>query len=119
MQQQISALIETYFRGLYRGDTDLLRSVFHPQALLFGEVRGQRYQNSVEGFLAVVAGRQSPQQRGEEFRMQVIDVRETGSIACANLRVPMLGFDYFDYVALLHDGNRWQIVNKLFTHVEP
>jgi hypothetical protein len=118
MQQEISTLLDTYFKGLYRGDSALLKSVFHPQAQLFGEVRGVPYFNTLDKFLVAVAGRQSPEQRGEEFRMQVLEVKLLEHIASAHVRCPMLGFDYYDYLSLLREGGRWQIVSKLFIHVD-
>lgn len=118
MQQEISTLLDTYFKGLYRGDIALLKSVFHPQAQLFGKVRGAPYFNTVDKFLAAVAGRQSPEQRGEEFRMRVLDVQVFNHIASAHVNCPMLGFDYYDYLSLLNEGGRWQVVNKLFIDAE-
>lgn len=114
--QEIDSLLKKYFDGLFYGDTTLLRSVFHPQALLFGEVRGAPYQNSLEGFLNAVAQRQSPHQRGEEFCMEALGIEVLNQIAYVKARCPMLGFNYFDYLALVHDGSRWLITNKLFTH---
>jgi 3-hydroxyacyl-CoA dehydrogenase len=115
-QEEIAALLEKYFAGLYYGDVELLRSVFHPQAQLFGDVRGAPYQNSLEGFLGAVAGRESPHQRGEEFQMQAVGVEVMNQIAYVKARCPMLGFNYHDYLALLHEDHRWLITNKLFTH---
>lgn len=114
--QEIDALLKKYFDGLFYGDTALLRSVFHPQALLFGEVRGAPYQNSLEGFLSAVAQRESPHQRGEKFRMEALGIEVLNQIAYVKAHCPMLGFNYFDYLALVHDGARWLITNKLFTH---
>jgi hypothetical protein len=31
----------------------------------------------------------------------------------------MLGFNYYDFLSLLHLDGEWQIVCKVFTHVEP
>jgi hypothetical protein len=117
-QPEITALLKKYFDGLYYGDAALLKSVFHPQALLFGEVRGAPYQNSLEGFLSAVAQRQSPHQRGEEFRMEALGIEVLNQIAYVKARCPMLGFNYFDYLALVHEGGRWLITNKLFTHAD-
>ena len=114
---EIMQLLETYFSGLYHGNTSLLRRVFHPQAQLFGEVRGARYQNTLEGWLTAVAGRRSPRDLGEPFGMEVLDIQVLNQVAYARARCPMLGANYFDFLALLHDGERWLITNKLFTHV--
>lgn len=114
--QEIRALLQRYFDGLFYGDTALLRSVFHPQALLFGDVRGAPYQNSLEGFLSAVGQRESSHQRGEKFAMEMLSVEVLNQIAFVKARCPMLGFSYFDYLSLVRDGDRWLITNKLFTH---
>jgi hypothetical protein len=116
--QEVTTVIHKYFDGLFRGDVELLRSVFHPDAQLFGEVRGKPYRNSIEGFLTAVAGRKSPQAQGEAFAMQLLEVHLVNQVAQVRARCPMLGFNYLDLLALVNDGERWCIVNKTFTHVD-
>jgi len=116
-QAEISTVLDSYMKGLFHGDTELLRTVFHPQAALFGDVRGVPYQNSLDGWLEAVAKRQSPHDLGEQFRMEVLGVEVLNEIAYAKARCPMLGFNYMDYLSLVHHGDRWLIANKLFTHV--
>jgi hypothetical protein len=117
-RKEIDALLKTYFDGLYHGDSARLREVFHPQAQLFGEVRGAPYQNTVDGWLNAVANRPSPQSKGESFQMETLEVQLHNQIAYVRARCPMLGFNYVDYLALMHNGERWLITNKLFTHVD-
>jgi hypothetical protein len=114
---EIAALLDSYLKGLYTGDTELLRSVFHPQATLFGDVRGAPYQNTLEGWLNGVAQRQSPRDLGEAFRMETLGIEVINEIAYAKAHCPMLGCNYMDYLSLLRQGERWLITNKLFTHV--
>lgn len=116
-EREIAALLDTYLDGLYRGDTARLRAVFHPQAALFGDVRGAPYQNTLEGWLEAVAQRQSPFDLGEEFRMRTLGIEVIHEIAYAKAHCPMLGFNYVDYLSLLRHDGRWLITNKLFTHV--
>jgi hypothetical protein len=115
---EIQALLKTYYEGLYHGDPQRLRQVFHPQAQLFGEIRGAPYQNTLEGFVNAVASRESPHARGEPFQMETLDIQLLNQIAYVRARCPMLGNNYFDYLALIHNGERWLITNKLFTHVD-
>jgi hypothetical protein len=115
--QAILDVLKDYFHGIFSGDVALLKSTFHPNATLFGEVKGQPYQKSVDDYLAIVANRQSPAQLGETFQMKPLAIEILDNIAFAKTRCRMLGFNYFDYLALLRHEGRWQIVNKLFTHV--
>lgn len=116
-REQLSALLQRYFDGLYRGDVAMLREVFHRQARLFGEVRGQVSLRELDAWLQAVAGRTSPQQQGEAQRMTVEALRVDGAIALATVRCDMLGFNYLDQLSLLKQAGRWVIVNKLYAHV--
>jgi 3-hydroxyacyl-CoA dehydrogenase len=116
-EHEINQVLDTYFDGLYRGDTARLRAVFHPQAALFGDVRGAPYQNTLDGWLEAVAKRRSPFDLGEAFRMRVLGIEVIQEIAYAKAQCPMLGFNYVDYLSLLRQDGRWLITNKLFTHV--
>jgi hypothetical protein len=116
--QQIAALLDEYCAGLFNGDVARLRAVFRKDAVLFGRVKQQPYYKQIDEYLCVVQGRASPAARGETFAMRTVSIEVCGPIARAVVRCPMLGFDYLDYLSLLHDGERWEIASKLFTHVE-
>jgi len=49
--------------------------------------------------------------------MKIIGVDIMGKIAMAKLHVPMLGYNYYDYLSLTKIENEWKIVAKIFTHV--
>lgn len=113
----ISALMDDYFNGIYYGDTEKMRSVFHPQALLFADLNGQPYLKTIDEYLDVVQTRKSPEATGEAFRMKVLSVEILNDVAYARLHVPVLGNNYYDFIALSKIDGKWLIVNKLFTHV--
>ncbi|WP_420472612.1 nuclear transport factor 2 family protein [Noviherbaspirillum sp. ST9] len=115
--EAVLAVIDAYCTGVYRGDVDLLRSVFHPKAVLFAEVRGAPSCKRLEEYLAIVANRQSPQALGEAYRMKPIAVEVTHEIAFAKVHCPMLGYDYTDYLSFVREAGRWRIVSKVFTDV--
>ncbi|HYD59832.1 MAG TPA: nuclear transport factor 2 family protein [Noviherbaspirillum sp.] len=115
--QAVLEAVDAYCMGVYRGDTGLLKSVFHPKAALFAEVRGQPYYKPLDEYLAVVANRKSPEALGEPFLMKPLAVEVTHEIAFAKLHCPMLGFNYTDYLSFVREDGRWVIVNKLFTDV--
>jgi len=115
--EAVLAVVDAYCKGVFQGDAGLLRSVFHPKAALFAEVRGQPYHKPLDDYLEVVANRQSPQARGERFRMKPVSVEVVHTIAFAKVHCPMYEFNYTDYLSLVHEDGRWMIVNKLFTHV--
>ena len=115
----IVQVLEDYFSGLYTGDVDLLRSVFHPEAASFSDIGGQGYHKPVEDWFADVANRTSSAQLGERCNMRVLSVDVLHSIAMAKVHVPARGFDYYNYLSLLRQDGRWLIVNKVFDDLPP
>ncbi|RZA33307.1 MAG: nuclear transport factor 2 family protein [Lysobacteraceae bacterium] len=113
----ILAVLADYFAGLYTGDTALLRSVFHPDAALFAEVAGQPYHKRLDDYLAGVDTRRSPEELGEPYRMKVLSVDVTYSIATARVHVPAHGFNYYNHLSLVRYEGVWVIVNKTFFDV--
>lgn len=116
-QRAIAAVLGEYFKGLYTGDTALLRTVFHPDAALFAERGGQSYHKRLADYLDGVAQRASPASLGEPYRMKVLAIDVTHDIAMARVHVPALGFNYVNYLSLVRWQRRWVIVNKVFADV--
>jgi hypothetical protein len=110
--------LQVYLDAIYNGTVDALRSTFHPAALLFGEVRGEIVQKSLDAYLKGVASRKSPASQNEPYGMSVLSVEVVGKMASAKVRVRMAGFNYYDFLSLLRVDRKWVIVNKLYTHIE-
>ncbi|HYD58819.1 MAG TPA: nuclear transport factor 2 family protein [Noviherbaspirillum sp.] len=121
IHQEIHDVLNRYFDAIYRGDVPRLKTTFHPQAILFGEIDGQPYLKPLAEYLNAVENRKSPQEAGEPFQMKTlaVEVLDNNSIAYAKTHCQMLGFNYFDYLALIRQEGQWLIVNKLFTHLPP
>jgi hypothetical protein len=115
---ELSQVLTTYFHGIYVGDVAALKSIFHPRAELFGEVKGQTYQKTLFEYLTGVASRKSPSELGERFSMKTIFLDVVGPIAVAKVNCPMLGFNYIDYLTVVRLDGKWLIVSKTLTHVE-
>jgi hypothetical protein len=115
--QAILAVLSDYFAGLYTGDTERLRSVFHPEAALFAELGGQPYHKPLSSYLEGVAQRRSPEALGETYRMRVLSLDVLHNIAVAKVHVPALGFNYYNYLTLVRQASGWVIVNKVFDDV--
>jgi hypothetical protein len=115
---EIAEVLDAYFLGIYTGDVQQLREVFHPRCLLFGEINSTPYLKTVDEYLAVVKHRKSPHALGEPLRMKIISLDILQNMAYVKAYVPMFEFRYYDYLSLLKGDHGWQIVNKLFTHVD-
>lgn len=114
----ITAIITNYLEGIYYGNVEKLRKCFVDEAYLYGDIKGAEYLKSLEEYLKGVKNRKSPSQLGEENRMEIKGLEIMGNVAIAKVHVPMLGFNYYDFLSLSMIEGKWKIVNKIFTHVE-
>ncbi|GGD09145.1 nuclear transport factor 2 family protein [Hyunsoonleella pacifica] len=116
--KQIENLITNYFEGIFYGDVLKLETCFHENSHIYGDIKGVDYLKSIKDYLEGVKNRQSPKELKESFKMKIIGIDIMGKIAMAKLHVPMLGYNYYDYLSLSKIDNRWIITNKIFTHSE-
>ncbi|MBX2827502.1 MAG: nuclear transport factor 2 family protein [Flavobacteriaceae bacterium] len=115
--REIERLISNYFQGIFNGNTAQLEACFHKDAAIYGDINGSEYLKSLSDYIDGVAHRESPKDLKEDFQMKIIGIDNLGSIAVAKLQVPMLGYNYYDYISLTKINDQWKIVNKVFTHV--
>ncbi|MCF0072871.1 nuclear transport factor 2 family protein [Dyadobacter sp. CY261] len=114
----ISQTLENdYFNGIYTGDVEQLRSIYHPGTLLWGDVKGQPYAKTLPEYLDGVAHRQSPKDSGKPFKGEVLNIRVTNSIAVAEVRVKMYDFLYHEYLSFHKIEGKWLLVNKMISDV--
>jgi len=113
----ISHVLESYFKGIYTGDTALLKTCYHPGTLLFGDVKGQPYAKTLEEYLDGVGHRQSPKDSGKPFNGEVNGIDIVNSIAVARVRVKMYDFNYQEFLSFHKIDNHWLIVNKMISDI--
>jgi len=114
----IQAVVQNYFEGIYNGDAAQLNEVFYSGTLLFGDIKGVPYFKTVTDYIDGVKSRKSPKELGEEFKMEILSIEKLGDNAIVKAQLLMLGYNYFDFLSLAKINEDWKIVNKLFTHVE-
>ena len=110
----LEALVEDYFLGMYEGDVERLRRIFHPQCWLFGESRGGCHEFPVSGFLDQFASQPAPKDEGEAFDIRLVSIDRTGSVAVVKDEVLYQGRCYTDYLSLQKTAVGWRIVAKTF-----
>ncbi len=106
-----------YFKGIYAGDVNMLRQIYYPGTLLFGDVKGQPYAKTLDQYFDGVAHRQSPKDSGKPFKGTIISFDVVNSIAAAKLHVKMYDFEYDEFLSLHKFDNLWLIVNKMITDI--
>ncbi len=114
----IETLITNYFEGIFFGDVIKLEACFNKEVTIYGDIKGVVHLKNLNDYLKEVKNRQSPKGLNELLTMKIISIEIIGEIAMAKLNVPMLGYNYYDYLSLVKINMDWRIVNKIFTHVE-
>ncbi len=116
--EEIENLIHTYFEGIFYGNTQQLKRCFSENAFIYGAINTCEYIKSAPEYMEIVRSRKSPNDLSESLKMSIIGIEILGKIAVAKLHVPMLGFNYYDYISLFKIHDEWKIVNKIYTHVD-
>lgn len=113
-----NAIEQYYFKGIYEGNTELLKQVFHKDALLFGDIKGVPYYKTATQYIEGVGSRISPQKSGKDFKPTIISIDVINTIATAKLNVKMYDFNYYNFITFHKIDGKWLIVNKTLTDVE-
>jgi protease I len=110
----ISKTVHTYFDGMHFGDTGRLRSVFHPEACLFGFYHGEFSRMPLEDWMTEVEGMDKPSETGEIFDMLIVATDVSGPTAQVKAAELYAGHRYTAYLSLVLVDSGWKIVNKLY-----
>ena len=113
-ENQIRETINYYVEGMRTHTVETLKQGFHGQAILCGYLGDEMFAAPIEGLYEWVAASPAPSETGEVFECSILSVEITGRVAAAKLRETGPEGDFIDYFHLLNDGNRWQIVSKLW-----
>ena len=116
--RQVNEVVKNYFEGIFHGNVEQLKSSFATTAYIYGDINGAEYAKSLDEYLGGVAARKSPSELGETFEMQLEGINFIGNNAMVRAHLPMLGYNYYDYLILSIVNNEWKIVGKIFSHVE-
>jgi hypothetical protein len=112
-------LNDTYFKGIYEGDTALLATAYYNGTLLFGDVKGQPYYKTLAQYLDGVKNRQSPKDSGKPFKGEILSIEVINSIAVAKVQVRMYDFNYSELLSFHQMDGKWLIVNKMISDIQP
>ena len=109
--EAIIELLREYFDGLYEGNVDKLRGVFHDDAWL----KGNDYRKTRDEWLEAVSNRPVPSVEGMEYNFNIQSLEIVGDQAMAKVDVPLLAAHFVDFLGLLRENGEWKVVNKMFT----
>jgi hypothetical protein len=113
---QITRAVDLYVEGMRDGDADKLREAFHPDARMWGNLGGQRFDVPIAEMIAMFDGK--PADVDGSYRAEVTAVEQNEDVASVVLAEE--GFwgtvSFVDFFALARIEDEWKIVNKTFVH---
>ena len=112
-EDEIRAALSDYFDIVYFGDVSKINKIYHPSARLYCASGDQFVTMGVEDYVRLVAGRESPAQKGEP-RQDIIEIIEilAPTMARARVREQMLPKLFTDELIFLFVDKKWSIVAK-------
>jgi hypothetical protein len=116
--QEIEQTLQTYFDGLYEGDTEKLGRAFHDVAHLFSSTDGRLGDLPRAQWFDMVRSRRSAQSQDLPRRDWVVQIDRAGpntAFAKVHCQIPPRYFT--DYLTLVKLEDGWRIVSKTF-HTE-
>jgi hypothetical protein len=114
-RRAIQEAVQTYFDGLYEGDTEKLARVFHPTSALTGDVNGKLTIVPRDQWLEVVKNRPSPKSQNLSRHDEIlqIDIADpTTAFVKTKCAIPPRFFT--DYLSFLKLDGRWQVAQKVY-----
>ena len=114
-KEQFESVVDNYYNGMYRGDPDLIRKAFHPEARLQGVMAGQSFYGLTrDNFCKFVTLMPTPADTDDlhDCRFEVLDL--SGAQAVLKITDYVFGVWFVDYLSLLDTDDGWKIVNKTY-----
>ena len=112
---EIENVIRIYLDLLYKGDKDLIKTVFLPEANVYSESNGKIVKIDMVGFNKRIVERQSPESICEirDDKIIMIDI-SSPTTAMAKVECNILKNHYTDYLSLIKVSGKWGIISKVF-----
>ena len=116
---EIEKVIRTYFDLLYKGNKDLIETVFLPEANVYSLSNGKIVKIDMDGFRKRIAERKSPESIGEIRDDKIISIdMSSPTTAMVKVKCNILHNNYIDYLSLFKVSGKWRIISKVF-HMNP
>ncbi|MEX6632182.1 nuclear transport factor 2 family protein [Hyphococcus lacteus] len=111
----ILRVLKNYYDGLYQCDTQLLETVFHPDAHYHTTSGGEHLCYDMPDYMALIKTRIPPANAGDTYDYSISNISIAGDdTAVATLKCTMMGKHFTDFLSLIRTQNGWQIIAKVF-----
>ncbi len=115
-ENRIRETINYYIEGMRTHSVKILKQGFHSQAILCGYLGDEMLAAPIAGLYEWVDANPAPAETGEVFECSILSIEITGRAASAKVRETGPDGDFIDYFHLINDGNKWQMVSKLWDY---
>jgi len=112
---KIENIIRIYLDLLYKGDVDLIESIFLKEATVSSVSDGKIISINMDGFRKRISTRQSPESVSEtrHDKLILIDIASP-TTAIAKVECMILKNHYTDYLSFIKVSENWGIISKVF-----
>lgn len=110
----VTAVIQSYFDGLYHGDVTKLQSIFHHDVCL----KAPGVRRTMAQWLMDVENRPIPAQQEQAYGFKILAVDVVQDQAMVKVQCPLFEFNYVDFIGLLKEDDHWLIVSKMYTDIK-
>jgi hypothetical protein len=116
---EVQDLMTRYFEGLYHSDSDVLRTVFHPDLAYVNATEGTYEHMGLEAYMARIDARRPPASRGDAREEVIERITFKGArIGIIEARMTMMGRNYQDLLTIIHSDQGWRVLTKVFSFAE-
>ena len=116
-KEKIQKVISHYMTGTFEANGELLKSVFHPSAVMNGFLGDKKLIGKPEVFIKDVTSKPSMKATGAAYKGEVTDIAVSGKIAAVVFEET--GFygegAFTNYFHLIEKDGDWKIISKTFT----
>ncbi len=117
MTEAVTAVAEAYARDTYTADIDLLKSIFHADAIMVGELPSGPVFTTPKAFFNDLSSRPSMEEAGDLCTSKIEYVDVAGNVASVTLSES--GFfgtlDFVNYLNMMNQDGKWLITSKTFS----
>lgn len=111
--EAIRGVVTDYLEGMIYGDADQLARAFHPKSIAVGRYRGKLEWEGCRQFIPAWTAMETLP-RGTPYTSQILSTDITGDLAVVKMTDTCFGDDFTDFLMLVRDQGRWQIMAKSF-----
>lgn len=120
-EEKVKNVVQKYIKGTYTADIDMLKGVFHPNAIMTGYMGADLMIGTPEPFIEDIQSNKSMKELQSPYEAKITHLEVTGNIAEATVyETGFFGEGVLeDHFHLLKDKDgEWKIISKCFTTID-